>query len=92
MYWELITLGSRPPLVPVVAPGLGGSSRLGISCHSMASIILTDHAVGQDHDGVTVVVGHVKGNLDIVRSLLNGGGGEDQVAVVAVAAAPGGFQ
>ncbi|CDB30890.1 unknown [Firmicutes bacterium CAG:137] len=52
---------------------------------------LTDHAVGQDHDGVTVVIGHVKGNLDIVRSLLNGGGGEDQVAVVAVAAAPGGL-
>ena len=52
---------------------------------------LADHAVSQNHDGVAVEVGHVKGHADIVRRLLNGRGGVDQMAIVAVAAAAGGL-
>ena len=53
---------------------------------------LADKSIHDHHDGVAVLVGNVKGLLYEVHGLLDIGGGEDQGAVVAVAAAAGGLE
>ena len=74
------------------SPGLLGQFPLGHLTPLDGFHHLTDHAVSNHHNGVAVLISHVKGHLHIVSSFLNGSGSVNQVTIVAVAAAAGSLE